>query len=367
MKVRETEDRKQKTVSKTSKSSEPQTMAQLLEEEKITLHGLKKGEEIEGVITALSSKGIIVDIGAKTEALVLEKDKKILSDLLLTHKLGEKIKATVLVPESDEGYTLLSLRRQRKNRAWQLLQRAQEGDETVDVTVTDLIRGGLLAEYTSLHGFIPLSQLNSNTEEIVGKNLKVKVLEAVPADNRLIFSEKAALTRTEDVKKELAKVKVNDVYTGTITSLARFGLFVKIGENLEGLVHISEVSWEAKVDLEEQFKVGEEIQVLAIGVDVPNKKLNLSIKQLLPDPWKEVVNKLATDQQVQGKISKISGLGLHIVLGLGIEGLIHRSKIPLGADFTEGDKITCLVAGVDLEKRRVSLAPILKEKPVGYR
>lgn len=346
---------------------QPQTMAELLAQTSYQPHGLKKGEEIEGTITSISPVGIRLDINAKTEGVVLEKDKRILSDLISTLKVGDTVRATVLNPESDEGYSVLSLRRQRKNKAWQLLLDAHQQDKTVDVIVTDVTRSGFLVDFSSIRGFIPSSHLVGSEDDVFGKTLKVKVLEIQPEENRLIFSQKAVAINTVDLKKELAKIKINDTYTGIITNVTKFGLFVSIKENVEGLVHISEVSWDRVMDLEKQFHVGQKVQVLVTGVNLQNSKINLSLKQLLPDPWFEISRQFSIDQQVEGEVSSISRVGVFVVLADGLEGLIHQSKIPLGHELHEGEKVTCIIESVDAQKRRISLVPVLKGKPVGYR
>lgn len=347
---------------------QPQTMAELLSQTGYKTHLLKKGEEVEGVITALSPKGIRIDIGAKAEGVVLEKDKRILDDLRASLKIGDKVRATILNPESEDGFTILSLRRQRKNKAWEKAISARNEDKAVAVLVTDITRSGVLAEFESLRGFIPSSQLLTPADVgIVGKNLKVKVLEAVSQDNRLIFSEKAVSINKKTLEKELSKIKVNQIYDGMVTGVTKFGIFVNIGENLEGLVHISEIAWGRVEDLEKQFKIGDKVQVLVMGVDLQNLKLNLSLRQLMPDPWLEKSSKLLIDQQVKGKISRVLKLGVFVDFDDGLEGFIHKSKIPIETVLKEGETLICLIESIDAKKRRINLVPVLKEKPVGYK
>lgn len=343
-------------------------------------HGLKKGQEIEGIISSLTPRGIRVDIGAKAESLVLEKDKRILDDLLSTLKVGDKVRAVVLNPESEEGFAVLSLRRQRKKKAWQQVTKAQEQDEPLKVVVTDLTRGGVLADFGGVRGFIPLSHLVAPLDEkILGKTLQVKVLEVAPQENRLLFSQKTVSIKPADLQKEMAKIKINQVYTGTISGITNFGLFVRINPSaslpsaslraggIEGLVHISEISWGRVEDLEKQFKIGQQVQVLVTGVDLKTQKLNLSLRQLMPDPWMEISKKFTTDQEVQGKVSRTSRVGIFVLLEEGLEGLIPKSKIPIGQILKEQDKVNCVVESVDVQKRRINLTPVLKEKPIGYK
>lgn len=350
------------------KNKQPQTMAELLAQTGHEIKGLKRGEEIEGVIASLSPKGILIDIGAKTEGFVLEKDRKILNDLLTTLKVGDRVKAQVLSPESEEGYAVLSLRRQRKAKAWQELVEAALEGKTIEAIILEGTRNGLLVEYVSIRGFIPSSHLTSPQQQLTpGKHLQVKVLEASPKDNRLIVSEKLASINVENLKKEFTKIKINSTIPGTVTGVTKFGLFVNVGENLDGLVHISEVSWKKSEDLEKQFKIGDKVEVLVTNVDRQNLRLNLSLKQLQPDPWFEISKKFVVDREVAGIVTKASKAGVFVALEDGLEGMIHAKKIPLGREFTEGEKVTCTIESVDVVKHRISLIPVLKEKPVGYR
>lgn len=346
-------------------------MKELLAKAQYKTHALKKGQEITGVVTAASTAGIYLDIGGKTEGLVLEKDKKILQDLLLSLKVGDKVSSVVLNPESDDGYAVLSLRRQRRHKAWQVILDAQKKEEPIDVLVTDTTRNGLLVEHSSIRGFIPISHLLAS-EKSVGETLKVKVLEADPAESRLILSEKAVSTKSSEIKKNLSKIKINQTYEGTITGITNFGLFVTIDKvdpdliGVEGLVHISEISWEKVDDLDKKFQIGQTVQVVAINVDLKNLKLNLSIKHLLPDPWMDLSRKFSVDQQIAGEVTKILKVGIQVAID-GLEGLIHQSKIPPGLELKVGQKINCVIESIDAKKKRISLIPVLKEKPIGYR
>lgn len=350
-----------------SKKQNLQTMAELLARSHLPLRGLKKGEEVEGRITAISPKGIYLDINGKTEGVVLEKDKRILKSLLQSLRVGDVVRASVLNPESEEGYAVFSLRRQHKVFSWQQLIDAKTQDKPVEVTVVDITRNGALVDFNGLRGFIPSSHLHlQDNTDLVGKKISVKVLEALASDNRLIFSQKALALSKKELERELSDIKINDKFAGTVTGITKFGIFVNIGGNIEGLVHISEISWEKVSDLERQFKIGDKVQVSVIGVDPEKLRLNLSIKQLAVDPWLEVSRRFAKEQEVQGKVSKITRGGIFVSLD-GIDGFIHKSKIPLGQEFEEQDKVTCVIESIDSSKRRINLVPVFKEKPIGYK
>lgn len=340
-------------------------------------HGLKKGQQITGVISSISPKEILIDIGAKTEGLVLEKDRRLYNDLLSKLTLGDKITAVVISAESEYGYPVLSLRRQMMDQNWNKIIKSKEKGEDVDVAVVDITRGGLLVEAMGIRGFIPLSHLGSSDkpELLVGKKIKAKILDFDRRERRLVFSQKSTRGDTAGTKALFEKLEIDREYEGKVSGITTFGIFVKIeipGEKtgkseVEGLVHISEISWEKVDDINRLFKLGDSIKVILIGIDKDNLKLNLSLKKLMEDPWEKVAASFSKDQTVMGKISKISSIGIFVVLTSGVEGLIHKSKAPLDAALEVGDKIECVVESVDLPKRRIALVPLLKAKPVGYR
>lgn len=344
-----------------------QTMEELLTKTHNIPHGLKKGQEIEGSITALSPKGIYLDINAKTEAVVLEKDKRILAELLSTLRVGQRVKATVLNPESEEGYAVFSLRRQRKDKGWEELAKALSDKLPLEARVVELGRSGVLLDYAGIRGFLPLSHLvNPIDESFVGKNIPVKALEVDRSSNRLLFSQKVR----EDVSEKLAQMKVGQVVSGTVSGITNFGIFVSLGNGVEGLVHISEVSWDTPADLEKKFAIGEKVEVLVIDIDRQNQKLSLSLKKLSPDPWVLAASKLSADQEVEGRVCRITSFGVFVELvgeHAGLEALIKRRHVPIGKVFHVDDSLTCTIESIDSEKRRLYIMPVLKEKPIGYR
>jgi len=228
-----------------------------------------------------------------------------------------------------------------------------------------------LVDWQGLRGFIPASQLDPNrggAQAGVGKTLKVAVLEVEKVSNRLIFSEKKVVKPEKllEKSKALSKIKIGEVYEGKVSGIVPFGIFVSI-DGLEGLVHISEIAWEKVGNPSDYFKIGQTVKVLVFSKDEKMGKLNLSIKQLVPDPWQELVKKYSLEQEIEGKVSKITNFGVLVELEKGLEGLIHISKIPPGIELKEGEKVACLIEGIDSQKRKINLALVLKEKPVGYR
>ena len=214
----------------------------------------------------------------------------------------------------------------------------------------------------------------ADPRKLIGERMKVKILELNKSNTRFVVSQKAVTQKDllERQKAALDKFEVSKKYGAQVTGTAPFGIFVVVpskekGIEIEGLVHISEIAWEKVEDPQKYVKTGEKIEVMVIGIDKSAGRLNLSIKQLTPDPWKEIDKRYKVDQQVSGKISRVSPFGAFLTLETGVEGLIHISKIPPGEEPKEGDKVECIIESLDPVKRKISLSIIPKGKPVGYR
>lgn len=356
-----------KVSKKSDKSSqvspkEPRTMEELLARYQIAL--FKKGDIVEGVITSLSPKEVLIDLGAKSEGTVFYKELPYIKDFLSQLGVGDRIGVYILSPENENGQIVVSLRRAAFGFKWQNLAKMRDQGELAEVKALESNRGGLLVEYEGLRGFLPASQLNvshlGKAAELVGKTLKVRVIDVDSKINRLIFSEK------HKDSKALDKIKVDQVYEGVVTGVFPFGIFVDV-DGAEGLVHISEVSWEKITDLKNSYAVGDRLKVLVLGQDKESQRLTLSIKQLTVDPWNEIIKKYPVGKQVKGRVTKLTNFGAFVSLDNNIEGLIHISKIPPEKQFTAGEEVSCLIESVDTKKRRISLGLVLKEKPIGYK
>jgi ribosomal protein S1 len=361
-------------------SAEPQTMEELLAQSSLPIKIFKVGDVVEGIVTEKTPKAIYLDIGGKTEGMVIDREMKAAADFIKDLKVGDKVLAVVTQPENDKGQTLLSLKKAALQKLWQEFEEKLKTEEIVKVRGVQVNKGGLLVELKGLSGFIPASQFSSalagKVTELIGKTLEVKVIEVDQAKNRLVFSEKAVSEASllKEQAEALKKIKVGDILEAEITGVMPFGFFAKVtvGEKrkpvtLEGLVHISEISWEKVEDPAKFHNVGDKVKVKVLGVDKKTGKLNLSIKQLLPDPWEDIEKKYPVDSKVKGNVVRLAPFGVFINLEPGIEGLIHISKIPAEKTFEVGDKVDCFVEFLDKENRRLSLGLVLKEKPVGYK
>ncbi|MBI3576584.1 S1 RNA-binding domain-containing protein [Candidatus Gottesmanbacteria bacterium] len=378
--------KKKKTIESSSSDSpksgvrNPTTMEELLKVTGYTLLGLKKGSVIEGKVARVSPKEITIDIGRKTEGVVIDKELETYKDVLMNLKVGDPVVCQVIVEENDRGQPVLSLRRNIFEKIWTDLTALQKSGKPVSIILKEPVRGGILAEYNGLRGYIPQSQLDSTItkqmDKVTGRLVQAKVMEVDKASNRLVFSQRAiaeaeVLSKQKDV---LAAVPVGEMVDTVISSVVPFGAFAKfsiskdgITHEVEGLIHVSEIAWEKVDDPNEYLKVGDKVKVKVIGVDVETGKLSLSVKQTLPDPWEHVLDMFEKDSNVKGTVTKVTPLGVFVMLTPGVEGLMHASKITPGQEPKEGEEITVIVEDVKPDARKISLSPALKEKPIGYR
>ncbi|MBU0619127.1 S1 RNA-binding domain-containing protein [Patescibacteria group bacterium] len=359
---------------------EPQTMEELLQATGYSLRGLKRGQEIEGIITDISKKVLLVDVGAKTEGMVMDKEYGFAQDYIATLNIGDTLKVQVTQPENDRGQVLLSLRKTANEFRWIRVEEFIKTGKAVKVKGLELNKGGVIVKFDLLRGFVPASQFSrqylGRLRELINQTFSVKVIEVDRSKNRLIFSEKAISEAEilEHQKEALKTVKVNQTYKGVVSGVAPFGIFVRVTLDsaktklsLDGLVHISEISWEKVNQLDKLYKMGQEIKVKVIAIDEKAGKLTLSIKRLEGDPWEKISKKYAEGAKVKGTITRLAAFGAFVSLEAGVDGLIHISKIPAEKEIKVGDKINCLVEAVDAEQRRISLGLVLMKKPLGYK
>jgi ribosomal protein S1 len=360
-------------VNTNSKSSKSTTMAELLASHKTTFVKVNKGEILSGTITKLTPSEILVDIGAKTEAVVLEKDKRILRSLLSSIKLGDKVTVAVLNPESDYGNPVVSLRRFNDDRVWKQLDALLKSKEPLAAAVDESTKGGfLVSTKDGLSGFLPNSQtvFLENSQDLVGKTINVSVIEINRVARKIIFSQKAVMG-SEDFEKAVKALKIGQKIEATISNVAPFGIFLSVElpdkKTVEGFVHISEVSWERIVTIPDTFKAGEKIEAEILNFDKESQRVNLSIKKLVKDPFEEKLKSYAIDQKISGSVTKVLSNGVLVSVGEGIEGFIKKDKIPPTISYNEGSPVNATVVEVDTRRHRLILVPVLTEKPIGYR
>jgi ribosomal protein S1 len=358
----------------------PTTMEELLASTGYTLKGYKKGDTVEGKVTKVTAKEVLVDIGGKAEGVVMDRELELFKDLLMALAIGDDVVAQIVVPENDRGQAVLSLRKFVTERRWNFLTDHQKNGEPIEVIVREPVRGGLLVEYGGIRGYIPNSQIDGGfqkqMDKMNGRKVQVKVIEVDKEGNRLVFSQRA-ISEAEAFAKQkdlLEEIDEGSTVQATITTVVPFGAFAKFTvkkdskeEQVEGLIHISEIAWEKVEDASSYIKAGDSLKVKVTGIEKNTGKVNLSIKQLLPDPWEHVLDMFEKDTQVSGVVSKVTPIGIFVTLSPGVEGLIHISKLAPGEEPKEGDDIACIIENVEPEKRKISLSMALHEKPIMYR
>ena len=368
-----------KPVKSSITADKAQTMDELLAATGHVLKGLKRGDTVEGTITYKDKKVIYVDVNAKTEGMILDKEINLAQELVADLDVGDKITVYVAQPENDKGQILLSLKKAFWDYKWQSLQDKFESGEPIEVRGKEVNKGGLVADAGGVMGFVPSSQFGRKFEgslhELINRTLKAKIIELNRESNRLILSEKAVSEAEVEEKKTklLEQIKTGQSYKAKVVGVVPFGAFMRVtagdekDEFLEGLVHISEISWQKVERVEDFVKQGEECQVKVIGVDNNSGKLQLSLKQLKSDPWDDVESRYKIEDRVKGTVSRLAPFGAFVELEPGVQGLLHISKIPADVQLKVGEKIDCYLESLEPSNRRMSLGMVLKQVSVTYK
>lgn len=347
------------------------TMDDLLAQE--TVKQLTPSEVVEGTILSVRKHEVLVDLGPMGIGLVPRRE----IGFGKTLNQGDPVTASVVDAELDNGYALLSLRKAAKDRGWDEVQRILEAGESIEVAAYDANRGGLLIEYEGVRGFLPVSQLSaehyprvgsSDKDEIlqrlnalVGKAIHVRILDADKKANKLIFSEKEAVK--DGLAERFASLKVGGSVRGVVTGVVDFGAFVNV-EGIEGLIHISEISWERVNNPADYVKVGDQVEAKIIAID--KDRLSLSLKQLQEDPWLKEVDQFKIGGMVEGTVTRITPFGAFVQISPAVEALVHVSELGEGegADpekvFTLNERKSFRVLEIEKENRKISLS--LKKK-----
>ncbi len=361
------------------KDSSMMTMEDYLRDDQDAFGAPKHGDIVDGVVVRVDADEVLVDIGAKAEGIISGRELGFKGDPDQELSPGETIKVYVLQPENEEGNVVLSLRRARAETTWLVAAEKQENGEVIEAEVREQNKGGLIVNVLGLRGFLPSSQVGRNqsatAEQLVGQRILVKILEVNRKRNRLIVSQKAAEDEDRAKKREnlFSRVKVGDVVRGTVSGLTTYGAFVDIG-GADGLIHISELSWDRVSRVTDVLTVGQEIDVKVIKLDADQTRISLSLRQLEEDPWERLVRTVPVGEIVSGQVTKTKKYGAFLQIMSGIEGLLHISELSWDhVEKTEdvlkvGEEIQVKVIGIDTARRRVSLSlKQLAGQPPGYR
>ncbi len=351
-----------------AKDAKKVTMDELLAEAGDSLKQVSTGDTITGEVLSVKKHEILIDLGPRGVGLVPRREASFARNL----EIGAEVTASIVDAEMENGYVLLSLRKAVKDKGWDEILAKLEAGEIVEVAPFDANRGGLLVEYEGIRGFLPVSQLSAEhyprvgsadkdeilqrLNSLVGKNIKVRILDANKKDNKLIFSEKEAVK--DGLAARFAELAVGDTVKGVVTGVVDFGVFVNV-DGIEGLIHISEISWERVNNPSDYVKIGETVEAKIIAID--KERLSLSMKQLVEDPWLSEVSELKKGSKVEGTVTRITPFGAFVQISPAVEALVHVSELG-DSNETDPEKIFTLnerkafkVLGVDKEGRKISL------------
>jgi small subunit ribosomal protein S1 len=362
----------------TTPDSEPTTMEEAMAGD-LGLPTFKKGDVIEGTIISTSPTAVLVDVGGKSEGIIPGRELERMSrETIETLKPGSQIPVYVINTRDVNGNILLSVNRALEELDWKKAEEYRVSQDVYESHISGYNKGGLIVRFGRVRGFVPQSQIGADRRQgmegetpeerwgaMVNEAIAVKVMEVDRSRNRLILSERAAAREVRESRKEslISDLQVGDVRVGRVVSLVDFGVFVDIG-GAEGLVHLTELSWQHLTHPKELVKVGQEVKVEVISIDPKRKRIGLSMKRQEADPWDAVAINYSIGQLVQGTITKLTKFGAfaQIVDAPEIEGLIHISELseqrvnhPREV-VNEGDTLTLRVVKMDIENRRLGLS-----------
>ena len=314
-------------------------MAALLETEAAQPSSLRRGEIIEGVVMGASPDGVIVDVGTKTEAVIPQSEMLSMGvEGQSRLKAGDTVRVMVLQPMSSEGHGIVSLDRARGEEGWEILAGRLESGEIFSAEIVGHNRGGVLANVEGVNAFIPLSQIDSIRRDnpdaasalatLVGKEVRLKVIELNRRKNRAILSERAAMTewRREQKERIIQELQEGEIREGRVSSITDFGVFIDLG-GADGLAHLTELTWERGKKAKDLFNVGDEVKAYVLRVDREARKISLSLKRAHPEEWDSAVDRFVIGQVLIGRVTKLMPFGAFVRLDGPIEGLIHISEI----------------------------------------
>jgi small subunit ribosomal protein S1 len=349
-------------------------MEEFLNQEEASNKRIAHGDIIDGVVVRVDPDEVLVDVGSKSEGVISSRELGTREAGTPDLHAGDHIKVFVLQPENEDGNVVLSLRRARAESVWVKAQEQQATGEMMDAEVREQNKGGLIVNILGLRGFLPTSQVSrthsSNLQELVGQRIGVKILEVNRKRNRLIVSQKAAFDedRARQRGELFEKLKIGDEIEGKVSGLTTYGAFVNLGA-ADGLIHISELSWDRVANVADVLQVGQDVQVKVIKLDPDTSRISLSLRQLGQDPWDHIEKRFPPGAIVEGEVTKIKKYGAFLQIGDGIEGLLHISELAWEhVEHTEdvvqvGQHLRVRVLQADRSRRRISLSLKQAEDP----
>jgi len=333
-----------------------------------TITDFDEGDLVTGTVVKLEHDEVLLDIGYKSEGVIPARELSIRKDVNPADvvSLGDQIEALVLQKEDKEGRLILSKKRAEYERAWNRVEEKFQSGENVEGEVIEVVKGGLILDI-GLRGFLPASLVDlrrvKDLNAYLGTRIEARVIEMDRNRNNVVLSRRVVLEEARKAERQeiLSKLKVGMRLKGTVSSIVDFGAFVDLG-GIDGLVHISELSWNHVNHPSEVVKVGQEVEVQVLDVDFNRERISLGLKQTTEDPWRTLVKKYPVGAIVEGTVTKLVSFGAFVDLGDGVEGLVHISEMAKSHVDTPaqvcavGDKVQVKVMEIDLDRRRISLS-----------
>ncbi|HVM17010.1 MAG TPA: 30S ribosomal protein S1 [Gaiellaceae bacterium] len=341
---------------------------ELIPDYESTFPTINEGEVVHGTVVRVDKDEVLVDIGYKSEGVIPVAELSIRRSVNPADEvaLGEEVDALVLTKEDADGRLILSKKRARFELAWKNIERAAESGEPVTGRVIEVVKGGLILDL-GVRGFLPASLVDirrvQDLDEFMGQELRCKVIELNRSRNNVVLSRRAVL---EDERKEmrqaiLDRLNPGDVVDGQISNIVDFGAFVDL-DGMDGLIHISELSWSHVNHPSEVLEIGQDVKVKVLDIDRERQRISLGLKQTQSDPWQQVVESYQESDVVQGKVTKVVTFGAFVEILPGVEGLVHISELAQHhvenprEVVSQGDTVNVLVLEIDAERRRLSLS-----------
>lgn len=343
-----------------------------------TITNFDEGDLVTGTVVKIEHDEVLLDIGYKSEGVIPQHELSIRKDVSPSDIVskGDQIEAQVITKEDKEGRLILSKRRAEYERAWKRVEEKYQSGENVECEVIEVVKGGLILDI-GLRGFLPASLVDlrrvKDLTAYLGTRVEARVIEMDRNRNNVVLSRRAVLEETRKAERSeiLSKLQPGMRLKGTVSSIVDFGAFVDLG-GIDGLIHISELSWNHVNHPSEVVKVGQEVEVQVLDVDLNRERISLGLKQTTEDPWKSLVKRYPTGAIVEGSVTKLVTFGAFVDLGDGVEGLVHISEmankhVDAPAQVCSvGDKVQVKVMEVDLDRRRISLSMKAAAETLGY-
>jgi len=333
-----------------------------------TIVTFDEGDVVKGRVVRIDKDEVLVDIGYKSEGVIPQNELSIRRSIDPAEEvsLGEEVDALVLTKEDQDGRLILSKKRARFERAWRRIEGAAESGEPVEGTVIEVVKGGLIIDL-GVRGFLPASLVDirrvQNLDEYMGEKIECKVIELNRSRNNVVLSRRAVLEeeRKEARQQILDRLQRGEVVTGTISNIVDFGAFVDL-DGIDGLIHISELSWGHVNHPSEVLSIGDEVSVKVLDIDRDRQRISLGLKQTQEDPWERVVRTYNVGDVLEGKVTKVVSFGAFVEIMEGVEGLVHISELAQHhvenpREVVEpGDEVKVKILEIDEERRRLSLS-----------